>query len=107
MTSPGRSVIASLIVVIKLATLNTISSVEATLASKVVVMNSGRVQQIGTPQEIYERPINLFVAGFIGSPPMNLFPVTLERQGFDVIMHTGRGAADTPFNLGQRRWTSI
>jgi len=45
-----------------------------TLADRVVVMSRARIQQIGSPQDIYERPANLFVAGFIGSPPMNLVP---------------------------------
>jgi multiple sugar transport system ATP-binding protein len=45
-----------------------------TLADRVVVMNKGVVQQIGTPVEIYDRPANTFVAGFIGSPAMNLVP---------------------------------
>ena len=43
-----------------------------TLADRVVVMNGGRIQQLGTPTEIYDRPTNIFVAGFIGSPAMNL-----------------------------------
>jgi multiple sugar transport system ATP-binding protein len=43
-----------------------------TLADRVVVMNKGIVQQVGTPTEIYDRPANTFVAGFIGSPAMNL-----------------------------------
>src|SRR5947207_6699 len=43
-----------------------------TLADRIVVMSAGRLQQIGRPQEVYRRPKNLFVAGFIGSPPMNL-----------------------------------
>jgi sn-glycerol 3-phosphate transport system ATP-binding protein len=42
-----------------------------TLADRLVVMNGGRIEQIGTPLEVYERPATLFVAGFIGSPPMN------------------------------------
>lgn len=42
-----------------------------TMADQIVVLNGGRVEQIGTPREIYERPANLFVAGFIGSPQMN------------------------------------
>ena len=46
-----------------------------TLADRLVVMNAGRVEQIGTPTEVYDRPASLFVAGFIGSPPMNLLPV--------------------------------
>jgi multiple sugar transport system ATP-binding protein len=49
-----------------------------TLATKVVVMNGGVVQQVGVPQEIYDRPANSFVAKFIGSPSMNLFPAVLE-----------------------------
>lgn len=47
-----------------------------TLADKLVVMNAGRVEQIGSPTDIYDRPATLFVAGFIGSPPMNLIPVS-------------------------------
>ena len=43
-----------------------------TLADRVVVMNKGVIQQVGTPKEIYDRPGNTFVAGFIGSPAMNL-----------------------------------
>jgi sn-glycerol 3-phosphate transport system ATP-binding protein len=47
-----------------------------TLADRLVVMNGGLVEQIGTPTEVYDRPATLFVAGFIGSPPMNLIPVS-------------------------------
>ena len=43
-----------------------------TLGDRIVVLDRGRVQQIGTPIEVYERPANAFVAGFVGSPPMNL-----------------------------------
>jgi sn-glycerol 3-phosphate transport system ATP-binding protein len=46
-----------------------------TLADRLVVMNGGLVEQVGTPVEVYDRPASLFVAGFIGSPPMNLVPV--------------------------------
>ncbi|MCD7058820.1 ABC transporter ATP-binding protein [Pelagibacterium xiamenense] len=45
-----------------------------TLADRIVVMNAGRIEQIGTPMELYNRPDNLFVAGFIGSPQMNFIP---------------------------------
>jgi len=45
-----------------------------TLADRIVVMNAGRIEQIGTPMELYNRPQNLFVAGFIGSPQMNFIP---------------------------------
>ena len=47
-----------------------------TLGTRIVVLNQGAIQQIGTPAEIYERPANLFVADFMGSPPMNLIPAT-------------------------------
>lgn len=49
-----------------------------TLADILVVMNKGRVEQIGAPLELYERPATLFVAGFIGAPPMNLIPLPME-----------------------------
>jgi len=48
-----------------------------TLGEQIVVFNAGRVEQVGTPLELYERPANLFVAGFLGSPRMNAFPATL------------------------------
>ncbi len=52
-----------------------------TMADRIVVMHDGRVEQIGTPLELYDRPANLFVAGFIGSPAMNFIPGTLHREG--------------------------
>ncbi|MGY4711865.1 ABC transporter ATP-binding protein [Mycolicibacterium sp. CBM1] len=52
-----------------------------TLGDRVVVLRAGEAQQIGTPAELYERPTNLFVAGFIGSPAMNFFPATLTDIG--------------------------
>src|ERR1700761_582215 len=51
------------------------------LGPRVVVMHGGVAQQIGPPAELYERPANLFVAGFIGSPAMNFFPATLTSTG--------------------------
>jgi multiple sugar transport system ATP-binding protein len=52
-----------------------------TLGDRVVVMRAGVAQQIGTPEELYQSPANLFVAGFIGSPSMNFFPATLTDVG--------------------------
>ncbi len=52
-----------------------------TMADRIVVMQLGRVEQIGAPLELYDRPANLFVAGFIGSPAMNFFDATLRREG--------------------------
>ena len=50
-----------------------------TLGTRVAVISGGLLQQVAAPQELYRRPANLFVAGFIGSPPMNLIDATLER----------------------------
>jgi ABC-type sugar transport system ATPase subunit len=49
-----------------------------TLADRIVVMNHGRIEQVGKPLELYYSPVDLFVAGFIGSPAMNFFPATVE-----------------------------
>ena len=50
-----------------------------TMGDRVAVMRKGELQQVATPQELYDRPLNLFVGGFIGSPSMNLVEATLER----------------------------
>ena len=52
-----------------------------TMADRIVVLRSGKVQQVGATREVYSRPANTFVATFVGSPPMNLFPGHIERQG--------------------------
>jgi multiple sugar transport system ATP-binding protein len=52
-----------------------------TLADRVVVMNAGRIEQVGPPHELYHMPKTRFVAGFIGSPAMNLMPARLEQNG--------------------------
>ncbi|MEM6460504.1 MAG: ABC transporter ATP-binding protein [Pseudomonadota bacterium] len=62
-----------------------------TLADRVVVMKQGIIQQVGTPTEIYDRPANTFVAGFIGSPAMNLVEGTLENGTFTAENVTIRG----------------
>ncbi len=64
-----------------------------TLSTRIAVMNNGHVQQLGTSQEIYDRPTNLFVATFMGSPAMNLVPVTLAADGGKLLARTG---ADSP-----------
>jgi multiple sugar transport system ATP-binding protein len=55
-----------------------------TLGSRVAVLRQGVLQQIASPQELYRQPANLFVAGFIGSPPMNLIDAKLERGGTEL-----------------------
>ena len=52
-----------------------------TLATRIVVMQGGRIQQIGTPAEVYDRPANRFVAGFLGSPSMNFIDGSVDAQG--------------------------
>ncbi|WP_454197790.1 ABC transporter ATP-binding protein [Nocardia sp. Marseille-Q1738] len=53
-----------------------------TMADRIALLNEGRVEQVGTPTELYDRPRSTFVAGFLGAPPMNLFPaVVTERDG--------------------------
>src|SRR5687768_2868277 len=51
-----------------------------TMADRIAVMNEGRIEQLGEPLELYDRPVNLFVAQFIGSPAMNVFPGTVQRD---------------------------
>ncbi|MCQ2536792.1 MAG: sn-glycerol-3-phosphate ABC transporter ATP-binding protein UgpC [Lachnospiraceae bacterium] len=53
-----------------------------TMADRIVVMKDGRIQQVGTPKELYFDPVNLFVAGFIGEPPMNFMKGTISAGGF-------------------------
>ncbi len=66
-----------------------------TLATMVAVMKGGAVQQVGAPQEIYDRPANLFVAGFIGSPPMNLVPGVLEEENGQAVVQIGSTGGET------------
>jgi multiple sugar transport system ATP-binding protein len=56
-----------------------------TMAQKIVVLNKGKVEQIGRPLDLFERPANLFVAGFIGSPRMNIYPGKVVSTGADGV----------------------
>ena len=86
-----------------------------TMADKIVVLNKGRVEQVGTPLELYRRPYNLFVAGFIGSPKMNFLETTVSAvsdTGVTVGLPGGSGltlpvqangtAIGDPLTLGTR-----
>jgi sn-glycerol 3-phosphate transport system ATP-binding protein len=77
-----------------------------TLADLLVVMNRGRIEQMGAPLELYQRPATRFVAGFIGSPSMNLVPAVQEAAGvaFDGLLLPGAAVAQpgTPVWLGIR-----
>ena len=66
-----------------------------TMADKIVVLHDGVVEQVGAPLDLYDRPANLFVAGFIGSPAMNLLKGKVEREGFLV---DGSGGLTLPFS---------
>ena len=62
-----------------------------TLADRIVVLNGGVVEQVGTPIELYDHPINLFVARFIGSPAMNLVPCSIDSAGPEATVTPTRG----------------
>ena len=64
-----------------------------TLADRVVVMNGGAIEQVGPPQELYQRPATRFVAGFIGSPGMNFLPVRVEAGGGGPLVRLADGQA--------------
>ena len=79
-----------------------------TLADRMIVMNAGRAEQIGTPMEVYEDPQTLFVAGFIGSPAMNFLPAKGAADGTVALDHGGslvpavRVAPGAPVTVGLR-----
>ena len=64
-----------------------------TLGDRIVIMKEGFVQQVGTPQEVFHHPANLFVAGFIGTPQMNIFDAQLIRKGERYFVELGEGPA--------------
>ncbi|MDA2808984.1 ABC transporter ATP-binding protein, partial [Nocardiopsis sp. LSu2-4] len=66
-------------------------------------MKKGVLQQVAPPQELYERPVNLFVAGFIGSPAMNLLQGRLEGDGDGALLHLGDQALGVPRALVAER----
>jgi ABC-type sugar transport system ATPase subunit len=75
-----------------------------TLAHQVVVMSSGRIEQVGSPLDVYEQPTNRFVAGFVGSPKMSFFDIdAIETAGSGTRLRLAGGAAlDVPFAVPER-----
>ncbi len=68
-----------------------------TLAHRIVVLHGGRIEQVGTPMDLYRKPGNLFVAQFIGSPAMNILPGTVDKTGSSTtISHLGGRKASVP-----------
>ena len=67
------------------------------MADRIAVMHDGVLQQFGTPQEIYDHPVNEWVAGFVGEPPMNFLDCTLEeRDGQLLVVHPAFAVPVTP-----------
>ena len=77
-----------------------------TLATKIVVMKGGIIQQIGSPHEIYTRPANTFVADFMGSPAMNLIPARAMPNGTGSVIEIARDGAD-PLRLQEPRHAGL
>ncbi|MBO9513652.1 MAG: sn-glycerol-3-phosphate ABC transporter ATP-binding protein UgpC [Variovorax sp.] len=73
-----------------------------TLADRIVVMRSGVVQQIGTPDAIYERPSNMFVASFLGNPPINFIRGSLARQPQGLVFRCGETVLTLPDAAAQK-----
>ncbi len=80
-----------------------------TMGDRVAVLLDGELQQVDTPTEVYDRPANLFVAGFIGSPPMNLAQAPLERGDDGPVLNLGDTRIPIPADLARERgldaWT--
>lgn len=78
-----------------------------TLADRIAVMRNGRIEQVGTPDEVYSRPATQFVAGFIGTPGMNFLPVTLTEKNHYPVLQLGRLQLPLPqsrsISLNQRQ----
>src|SRR5699024_5758145 len=67
-----------------------------TLGTRIVVMKDGIMQQVDTPQNLYDKPCNLFVAGFIGSPQMNFMDAQVKVSGNDVTLKGGHSEMKVP-----------
>ncbi|MEZ5666006.1 MAG: ABC transporter ATP-binding protein [Alphaproteobacteria bacterium] len=77
-----------------------------TMADRIVVLRDGRLQQVGTPHDVYQRPANLFVAGFVGSPAMNFVPAEIADDG-TAIAHGIAFAAGARFGARPERAVTL
>ncbi len=73
-----------------------------TLGDRIVIMKDGYIQQVGTPQEVFLHPANMFVAGFIGSPQMNMFPARLEYDVDHYAVHLEKAVIGLPDAVQQK-----
>ncbi|MCX6934914.1 MAG: sn-glycerol-3-phosphate ABC transporter ATP-binding protein UgpC [Verrucomicrobia bacterium] len=85
-----------------------------TMGGRIVVMKDGRIQQVGPPLEVYKRPANTFVAGFLGNPPMNLLEGTLELDGGNKVFQEKGGPIRIPIEreaaslpAGKQVWLGV
>jgi len=69
-----------------------------TMATRIAVINKGVLQQLDTPQKLYDKPVNIFVAGFIGSPAMNFFKAHLRKSDGKFIVDAGEFSLQLPFD---------
>jgi multiple sugar transport system ATP-binding protein len=74
-----------------------------TMGDRVAVMRDGELQQVATPQRLYDAPVNLFVASFVGSPPMNLFEADLDRDGDGLLCRIGDSELELPADIVAER----
>jgi multiple sugar transport system ATP-binding protein len=74
-----------------------------TMGDRVAVLRQGELQQLDAPQQLYESPSNLFVASFIGSPPMNLYEAAISRSADGLVLSLGSQRLALPADVGRRR----
>ncbi|TML61890.1 MAG: sn-glycerol-3-phosphate ABC transporter ATP-binding protein UgpC [Actinobacteria bacterium] len=74
-----------------------------TMGHRVAVMRDGELQQVDTPQRLYDAPANLFVASFVGSPPMNLFEAVVERDDSRLVCRIGETELELPADVAAER----
>jgi multiple sugar transport system ATP-binding protein len=74
-----------------------------TMGHRVAVMRDGELQQVDTPQRLYDAPANLFVASFVGSPPMNLFEAVVDRDNGRLVCRIGEAELELPADVGAAR----
>jgi multiple sugar transport system ATP-binding protein len=74
-----------------------------TMGHRVAVMRGGELQQVDTPQRLYDAPTNLFVASFVGSPPMNLFEATVEAENGGLVCRIGETNVELPGDVAADR----
>lgn len=75
-----------------------------TLGQRVAILDGGKLQQVGPPEEVYEAPANAFVAGFLGSPPMNLFPARIVAEGSPALLLGTQRVPVAPERIPEAAW---